>query len=199
MIVYKTKLSIIIFISVACFFKKAKAQHIYQYTFFTTANGLPSNNLYKIVQDKKGFFWVSTENGLSRFDGKNFRNYTTADGLPDNEVLQMEIEDNGTLWVQSFGKPPAYYNPIADKFEGVGKIPGLENIASRLPYCNTLQSGGIAFSGLNGRAFIYKENRLIELQFSVKNLYSKYIMQFSNSIVVAVAGDSLLYFKMVTG
>ena len=58
MIVYKMKLLIVILIIVVCPFKGATAQHIYQYTFFSTANGLPSNNLYKIVKDKKGFFWI---------------------------------------------------------------------------------------------------------------------------------------------
>ena len=35
--------------------------------------------------------WFATENGLSRFDGKNFKTFTTKDGLPDNEILKIFI------------------------------------------------------------------------------------------------------------
>ena len=51
---------------------------------YTVENGLPGNNTLGLLEDKRGFLWVSTSNGLSRFNGKVFTNYTVGDGLPGN-------------------------------------------------------------------------------------------------------------------
>jgi len=39
---------------------------------FTTEDGLPSNSVYRAVQDKDGYMWFSTEKGLAKFDGYIF-------------------------------------------------------------------------------------------------------------------------------
>ncbi len=54
---------------------------------YTVRDGLPSNNVFGILEDEGGHFWVSTSNGLSLFDpgSKQFTNFNNADGLPGNE------------------------------------------------------------------------------------------------------------------
>ncbi|MCU0252961.1 MAG: SpoIIE family protein phosphatase [Acidobacteria bacterium] len=53
----------------------------------TTADGLPSNNIYGILEDDAGRLWMSTNAGLSRFDPerRSFHNYSESDGLQSNE------------------------------------------------------------------------------------------------------------------
>lgn len=65
---------------------------------YTSKNGLASNNCYYIHQDKKGFIWIATDAGLSRFDGTNFQNFTIEDGLPDTQILQIKEDSEGKLW-----------------------------------------------------------------------------------------------------
>jgi len=65
---------------------------------YTSKNGLASNNCYYILQDQKGFIWIATDNGLSRFDGTNFQNFTIEDGLPDTQILQMKEDAFGRIW-----------------------------------------------------------------------------------------------------
>jgi ligand-binding sensor domain-containing protein len=65
---------------------------------FTSKNGLASNNCYYILQDKKGFIWIATDGGLSRFDGTNFQNFSIEDGLPDTQILQIKEDKLGRLW-----------------------------------------------------------------------------------------------------
>ncbi|MCG2613214.1 response regulator [Terrimonas sp. NA20] len=57
------------------------------YEQFTTNEGLPNNTILRILEDKKGHLWLSTYNGLSRFDIKTrtFRNYSRLDGLQNNQ------------------------------------------------------------------------------------------------------------------
>jgi signal transduction histidine kinase/ligand-binding sensor domain-containing protein len=50
-------------------------QQNYTFTNYTTAQGLPDNIINGITQDSRGFIWIATAEGLSRFDGKNFKNF----------------------------------------------------------------------------------------------------------------------------
>jgi hypothetical protein len=62
-----------------------------------------------MCQDNLGFIWFATNNGLTRFDGKNFKNFTVNDGLPDNEVLRIYPDSMGRVWIASFKNELAYY------------------------------------------------------------------------------------------
>lgn len=55
-------------------------------SFYTEADGLPSNSIMGLVFDNRGAMWVSTDCGLCRFstDPANIRTYTSSDGLPTN-------------------------------------------------------------------------------------------------------------------
>ena len=58
-----------------------------RFTKFSTADGLPDNVIYGIVQDDAGILWLSTDRGLCRFNPKltKFKNYNRSDGLQDDE------------------------------------------------------------------------------------------------------------------
>jgi len=66
---------------------------------YTTAEGLPHNEINRIVKDSRGFLWFCTAEGLSRFDGYTFRNYGTHDGLPDGNVTDFLESSSGELWI----------------------------------------------------------------------------------------------------
>ena len=85
----------------------AQAQE-YNYVRYDTRDGLAGSTVYDVVQDKDGFIWFATENGLSRFDGKYFKNYTVKDGLPDNEVLTLFADSKGRVWMGTFSKQLCY-------------------------------------------------------------------------------------------
>ena len=72
------------------------------YRFYTTADGLPSNQLYHIFCDSKGFIWVGHSRGLTRFDGNRFANFSSID--QNSEGLSDIREDrNGNIWCHNFG------------------------------------------------------------------------------------------------
>ncbi len=39
-----------------------------QFTNYTTKEGLPSNHIYKVIQDFKGFLWLATDKGLVKYN-----------------------------------------------------------------------------------------------------------------------------------
>ncbi|KGO91710.1 hybrid sensor histidine kinase/response regulator transcription factor [Flavobacterium subsaxonicum] len=59
----------------------------YKFSRYTTENGLPSNTVLRLLQDKNSDVWMSTYNGLSRLDIKQkvFRNFSLTDGLQGNQ------------------------------------------------------------------------------------------------------------------
>src|SRR6476620_1266673 len=81
----------------------------YSFIWYDTWYGLAGFVVYDAVQDKEGFMWFATENGLSRFDGKNFKTFTTKDGLPDNEILKLFLDSKGRLWIMPFKSSICYY------------------------------------------------------------------------------------------
>jgi len=61
--------------------------------------GLPNNEIREIIQDKSGYFWIATDNGLSRFDGYHFENFNSISHpniFRDNKINQ--IKKNGDLF-----------------------------------------------------------------------------------------------------
>lgn len=76
---------------------------------YTVEDGLPTNEIYECVQDKKGFVWFGTSLGVSRYDGYKFKNFTTLDGLPDNTIFGFFEDSKGRIWFRSFNGLIAYY------------------------------------------------------------------------------------------
>ena len=81
----------------------------YSFIRYDTRDGLAGSVVYDAIQDKEGFIWFASENGLSRFDGKNFKPFTTQDGLPDNEILKLFLDSKDRLWIMPFKPSICYY------------------------------------------------------------------------------------------
>src|ERR1700730_125868 len=66
---------------------------------YTVRDGLVANPVHRIFQDSKGFIWICTWEGLSKYDGHKFTNYTPANGLSDNAVNDVYESPDGKLYV----------------------------------------------------------------------------------------------------
>ncbi len=85
-----------------------------------TNDGLNHRNVLRIMLDKKGFIWVYTDAGLSRFDGFNFKWYPQdKDDLPLIQYREAEdniIEDSaGKIWAISLKNGANVFDPESDK------------------------------------------------------------------------------------
>lgn len=71
------------------------------FDFFSLADGLPNNQIQCIYQDKKGWIWIGTSQGLSRFDGYHFMNFlynpSDSSSLTGNLVRVIYEDSNGKL------------------------------------------------------------------------------------------------------
>lgn len=101
----------------------------------SSKNGLSQNTVRAIAEDKNGFIWAGTLDGLNRYDGYNIRSYQLRTGdqhiLHDHRIRNLYATRDGNLWVQTYQQEYSCYNPISDQFVHIrdknGKLLAHEN------------------------------------------------------------------------
>jgi signal transduction histidine kinase/ligand-binding sensor domain-containing protein/CheY-like chemotaxis protein len=83
--------------------------------------GLTNLDVDCLMQDSTGFLWVGTENGLFRYDGRQFRAYTKAEGLPSVQIQALHQTADGEIWV---GTSQGLARLQGETFETVRSGPG---------------------------------------------------------------------------
>lgn len=78
-----------------------------KFQHFDVNNGLSQNSVWHILQDKSGYIWLVTSNGLNRFDGYGFTVYKNdpndSNTLRSNHLYLVLPDDDGNLWIGNFG------------------------------------------------------------------------------------------------
>lgn len=79
----------------------AQAAHAQQFTFhkYGQQDGLSNLSVSSLYQDRAGFVWVGTENGLFRHDSTGFERFGDAQGLEDTAIHSAIEDSSGRLWV----------------------------------------------------------------------------------------------------
>ena len=108
---------------------------------YTTADGLASNRVYRIIQDSRGFLWLGTSGGLSRFDGYQFTNYQLDDNLPRREIFDVLETRSGELWLAT-SAGLARFNPTASSPASRFVLYKVENVAKRVLVGGVIQDRG---------------------------------------------------------
>jgi len=161
-----------------------------KYKAFTVNNGLPSNHVYRCVEDDKGFLWVATDAGVARFDGRHFQVFTTQQGLPDNEVLSVVKENDGTIWVNCFKQSPSYFDEEKNRFINAAEDSELAKVqvGTALMYLYCLKEGGVLFSNENG-TFVFRNRKLVtypwweRTNFIIKELPDGSVIRWGNFLM----------------
>jgi len=114
------------------FFKQFIIAQEFKHLHYNTNSGLPSSEVYSIIQDSKGYIWFATDHGVCRYNGKNFTTYTIAEGLPDNTIFRMCEDPQGRIWFASQSNELCYWD------KGV-----IHQTPASVALHNMLASGGI--------------------------------------------------------
>lgn len=95
---------IFLFFLIICLFStNLQAQNGLLFSHLGTDNGFTFDKANTIVQDKKGFIWVGTWNGLNRYDGYNCITYQPqfhdSTSISNREITELMVDSNGNLWI----------------------------------------------------------------------------------------------------
>jgi len=96
------------------------SQAALKFKHLLSADGLSQNNVFDITQDHDGFIWIATEDGLNRYDGKNFvfyrKDLADKNSIANNWIRKVFVDNDGVLWVGT-QKGLSKYNVELDNFE----------------------------------------------------------------------------------
>jgi signal transduction histidine kinase/ligand-binding sensor domain-containing protein len=76
-----------------CFVHTRVYAQNFEFEQINVKNGLPSNNIYQILKDSKGYLWISTNLGLVRYDGYVFENFGV-----NSKIDAMAVSSHGNVW-----------------------------------------------------------------------------------------------------
>ncbi len=114
----------IFFVALLFFSLTVKAQ--YKNPFFNTLTvekGLPEGNIISCLQDKFGYIWLGTQNGLVRYDGYELKSYPLLndEGKPlVNSIVSFVFEDSrGGLWIKLMLDGMYHFNRQKDAFDKI--------------------------------------------------------------------------------
>src|SRR3954469_6111846 len=97
-------------------FAPALSAQRYNFKFYGEEEGLRNLSVQAVLQDRAGFLWVGTQNGLYRYDGNHFYAFGKKDGLPGTRIESLYETADGTLWVST---DAGLVRRVQDHFEEV--------------------------------------------------------------------------------
>ncbi|HDS06616.1 MAG TPA: hybrid sensor histidine kinase/response regulator [Bacteroides sp.] len=180
----------------------ARAQPEIRFEEVYSINPLSHNSVTCIHQDRLGFLWLGTFNGLNKYDGYSFKIYKFNDiegsqaGI--NRILSIMEDQQGKLWVQTYDGKYQYFNPATEKtitFPPAGKSPE----QTRCNHFFLSETGDVCLStDRSGVFFIRSEDMGDELQiYHLLNVPGKDRILSSNNVLF-VTRDMNGYFWLGT-
>ena len=134
------------------------------YAAITTDDGLSNSNVSDIVQDRNGFVWIATSNGLNRFDGSNFKTI-----LQGNQIRCIYEDRSGKVWIcDKRGLTRLTYLPDGNVHE--------ENLTSRL-YDRSVRT---LFEDSRGNVWIGYGNDCITMYRPSTNQFQNFTLKLEN-------------------
>jgi len=116
---------------------------------FVVEDGLPSSLLYRVFSDEQGYLWISSNAGIARFNGHQFKHFGIESGMPDHEVFDIYSDSDGRIWFSTLRGIPGYiYNNQAFAYNQIQKIID-DKVMSVFPRKN----GEIWFSTHNNKLY----------------------------------------------
>lgn len=127
----------------------------------TVNDGLPSNYIFSLSQDKKGIIWGGTDKGLIKYENGKWHTFTTDEGLPGNYVNQIfsDKNDGFLLYMSEYG---VYYFDIHE-----------EKILKKLPYFKRKSPLYFGYADIDSDYVLIKEKAKYKPNYYAFNIKTK--------------------------
>ena len=184
-------------------FSSSYAQRNYLFENISIPEGLSNSTVQYIFQDSNGFLWISTDDGLNRYDGtsisvfKNDPNDSTS--IASNDCFAITEDSEGFIWVGVSGNAISRFNPKNETFD---KYPiDAEGVTNISQYYSALfdSKGDLWFGSTNHgmQKFNRSKNRFEQIHLDSSNANEKWgqiydIVELKNgNILVADYGNGI--------
>ena len=139
------------------FFARSAHARTFLIREFNIDNGLPHNRVNRIYKDSRNSLWIGTDDGLVRFDGRQFTTYSTTDGLPHMHVNAVLETRSGEYWIATDGGI-AQFDPRPGTKRFITYVPSNSPAAQAV---NTIfeDADGSLLLGTNGGLYRFTRSR----------------------------------------
>lgn len=158
------------------------AQQVF-FKSFTVQDGLVANPVRCIYQDNKGFIWLGTFEGISRYDGYKFNNYTTNNGLSHNFINSFYQSGDQLLIAENNGAVDVIQN------NSIHRALFLKSAVNVI----VPHSQGILFATDTAGIFEYRNGEIVQ-QHRLSKVAFAHIVEYNDSLLVASGVDDNLVF-----
>lgn len=134
----------------------------YNFTNYSIEQGLLQSQVNAMLEDSKGYLWIGTNGGLSRFDGIKFTNYTSENGLSDNHVKAICEDNHNNIWVGTSEGSVCMFD--GEKFTKYGSANGLQSVSVNAIAKNN--TGDLFFGTEKKGLFVFKDERFVKVIFT---------------------------------
>jgi signal transduction histidine kinase/ligand-binding sensor domain-containing protein/DNA-binding response OmpR family regulator len=133
------------------FFSFSQREHL-EFQRLGNREGLSHSNVMCIFQDRRGFMWFGTRDGLNKYDGYSFTIYKHKAGdkksLSNNLVNDIKQDSHGALWIATWGGGLNKYNQENEKFTQYKHDPdNINSISDNEVKCIFIDHEGILWLG----------------------------------------------------
>ena len=119
-LIHKIKTTCVFVLLLLCYVTSAFGQKQIAFQHISTKDGLSQSDVNTIYQDKFGFMWFGTHDGLNKYDGYEFTVYNLDNNRPDsissNLIFDIVADDEGNLWIGTTGSGVNFFNVTTGKF-----------------------------------------------------------------------------------
>ncbi len=158
-------------------------------------DGLLCNKVYVIAQDSKGFMWLSTDNGICRFDGQTFKRFSTSNGLPDNDLYGMDIDSKDRVWLSTFNRNLCFIqnNEVHTRFNDTNLAKF--KVTDYLTFESKLHTSLLVNErGRGDKYYLNQDGKIVQTQslFSILNLGDYYIKYRTKELILTNTHHTVL-------
>lgn len=164
---------------------------------YTIDDGLATNLLHDAAQDRSGSMWISTEIGVSSYNGSTWYNYGEKDGLPRAEYIHVRVDEGNTVWAL----PAFLLQPIGvfngSKWEIIKNLPPAKNSSEKYKSFDILYENGkpVLFCGTNEGLLVLRNNvwKLLTSKNGLSDNRINCVKRIGDGIAICTASGISIY------
>ncbi|PUV26451.1 hybrid sensor histidine kinase/response regulator transcription factor [Sphingobacterium athyrii] len=103
-----------------------KGQENFKLDYFGGEKGLSHGNLTGLLKDRDGFLWISTWNGINRYDGQRFKTYNSTEqkghAVASRRIIQMIDGINNDIWFLTYDMKLYHFDKASEDFFSVSEV-----------------------------------------------------------------------------